>query len=131
MKSYGDGWYCWHRNWNERIQYTRIPDELEIIYRNDDGHEAIKMVMSNDNYEVGDDEHYLDDLEDDLDFGHRVNETDSEGDEEESRRRKVMSIWIVIRCFYVVNQAKVSTAVILASVLKKRFKIKFSPYIYT
>ena len=31
MTSYGDGWYCWHRNWNERIQYKRKPDALEII----------------------------------------------------------------------------------------------------
>jgi len=38
------------------IQYTRKPDELEIIYENDYGHEASKMVMSRDNYEVKDDE---------------------------------------------------------------------------
>ena len=23
VKSYGDVWYIWHRNWNERIQYTK------------------------------------------------------------------------------------------------------------
>ena len=84
MISYGDGWFAWHRNWNERIQYTRIPDELEIIYRNDDGHEAIKMFMSNDSCEVGDDKYYLDDLGDGLDWRHRVSETDGESDEEES-----------------------------------------------
>ena len=84
VKSYSDGWYCWHRTWSERMQYTRIPDALDIIYRKDDGHEAVKMVMSNDTYEVGDDEHYLDDLEDDLDFRLRINETDGESGEEES-----------------------------------------------
>jgi cbb3-type cytochrome oxidase subunit 1 len=30
------------------------------------------------------------------------------------RRRKVMRIWIVVRCFYDVNQTKISTAAILA-----------------
>ena len=85
MKSYGDGWYIWHRNWGERIQYTRIPDALEIIYSNDNGHEAIKMVfMGTDGYEVGDDECYLDDLEDNLDWWYRINETDDESEEEES-----------------------------------------------
>ena len=44
-------------------------NELEIIYRHDDGHEAIKMVfMGTDGYEVGDDEYYLDDLEDNMDW---------------------------------------------------------------
>ena len=56
VKSYGDGWYCWHRNWGKRIQYTRMPDELETICKNDDGYEAIKVAMSNDGYEVRDDE---------------------------------------------------------------------------
>ena len=23
VKSYSDGWYIWHRNWGERIQYTK------------------------------------------------------------------------------------------------------------
>jgi len=84
VKSYGDGWYVWHRNWNERIQYTRIPDALEIVYRGyDDGHEAIKMVMSKHNYELGEDEHFLDDLENDLlDWQHRINDTDNESEEE-------------------------------------------------
>ena len=41
------------------------------------------MFMNNDSYEVGDDECYLDDLEDDLDWRHRISETDSESDEEE------------------------------------------------
>ena len=86
MNSYGDGWYCWHRNWNERIQYTRKPDELDIIYRNDDGHEAIKMVLVGaDGYEVEDDEYYLDDLEDEAldNWRYRINETDDEESEEE------------------------------------------------
>ena len=87
MKSYGDGWFAWHRIWNERIQYTRIPDDLEILYKSDDGHEAIKMVMSKDDYEVGDNEHCLDDLEDECmgNWGYRTNETgDEESKEEES-----------------------------------------------
>ena len=85
MKSYGAGWFASHRRLNERIQYTRIPDALDIIYRNDDGHEAIKMVMSNDNYEVGDDEHDLDDLEDEAldNWRYRINETDDEESKEE------------------------------------------------
>ena len=83
MKNYGDGWYCWHRNWGIRATYTRIPDALEIINKNDDGCEAIKMVMRSDNYEIHDDEYYLDDLEDDMDWRHRINDSGSEADESE------------------------------------------------
>ena len=61
----------------ERVEYTKIPDELEIIHRNDDGCEAINMTMSTDDYEVRDDADYLDDIEDDLDWRHKINETDS------------------------------------------------------
>ena len=86
MKSYGDGWYCWHRNWNERIQNTRIPEELEIVYKSDHAHEPIRIVLCKhgcDDYELGEDEYYLDDIEDDLDWRHRINETDDESEEEE------------------------------------------------
>ena len=84
VKSYGAGWFAWRRNWNERIQYTRIPDALDVIYRNGDGHGAINMVMSRDNYEIGDDEYYLDDIEDDmLDWGYRIGDDESEDDERE------------------------------------------------
>ena len=31
IKSYGDGWYVWHRDWGTRATYTIIPDELEIV----------------------------------------------------------------------------------------------------
>ena len=43
------------------------------------------MVMSNDNYEAADDEHYLDDLEDEAldNLRYRINETDDEESEEE------------------------------------------------
>ena len=65
-------------------------DELEVIYRNDDGCEAIKLVfMGADGYEVGDDELYLDDLEDEaLDWEHRINETDDESEEEEEEEEE-------------------------------------------
>ena len=75
---------CWHRNWGARIKYTKIPDELEIICKNDDGHEAVKMLMHTDTYEVGDNEYYLDDIADNLDRRHRINETDDESEEDES-----------------------------------------------
>ena len=86
VKSYGDGWFIWHRTWNERLQYTRKRDELDIIYRDDYGHEAIKMMfMGADGYEVGDDEQYLDDLEDEAldNWRYRITETDDESEEEE------------------------------------------------
>ena len=42
----------------------RIPRELTPVSRNDgSGYEAIKLVMAGD-YELGDDEYYLDDMED-------------------------------------------------------------------
>ena len=39
--------------------------------------------MNTDNYEVGDDEYYLYEIEDDLDWRHMINETDDESGEEE------------------------------------------------
>ena len=45
--------------------------------------------MSNDNYDVGDHEYYLDDIEDEaLDWPYRGNETDSESEEEESEEEE-------------------------------------------
>ena len=51
MKSYGDSWYVWHRDWGTRATYTRMPDELEIVYKNNDGHETIKMVLCKHGYD--------------------------------------------------------------------------------
>ena len=71
VKTYGDGWCVWHRDWGTRATYTKIPEELEIVYKNDDGHGAIKMVLCKhgyDDYELGEDENYLDDLERDMDW---------------------------------------------------------------
>ena len=39
--------------------------------------------MSTDNYEVRDDEYYLDGIEDSLDWRHRIKETDDENEEKE------------------------------------------------
>ena len=47
-----------------RATYIRIPDELEFGYKNDDGHEPIKLVMTKHEYELGENEFYLDDFED-------------------------------------------------------------------
>ena len=56
-------WYVWHRSWGRPASIRRIPQELALVYRNDDGYEAIKLVMLDD-YELLADENYLDDLED-------------------------------------------------------------------
>ena len=87
MKSYGDGWYVWHWDWGTRATYTIIPDELEIVYENDDEHETIRLVLCKhgyDDYELGEDEHVLDDIEEDMEWRHRMNETDDKSEEEES-----------------------------------------------
>ena len=53
--------------------------------KSDDGHETIKLVLCKhgyDEYELGEDEHFLDDLEDELlDWGYRIDDTESEEDE--------------------------------------------------
>ena len=56
-------WYVWHRSWGRPASILRIPPELALVYKNDDGYEAIKLVMPDD-YELLEDEYYLDDLED-------------------------------------------------------------------
>ena len=59
----GKVWYIWHRGWGQPASVVRIPPELSVVYRNDDGYEAVKLVM--DDYEIADEnEWFLDDLED-------------------------------------------------------------------
>ena len=55
-------WYVWHRNLGFTANFVRIPGELTLVSRNEDGYEAIKLVMGD--YELGENEHYLDDMED-------------------------------------------------------------------
>ena len=88
----GDSWYVWHRDLGIRATFTRIPDEFEITYTNDDGHEFIKLVLRKhdyEDYELGEDEHVLDDIGDDMDWRHRTDDTESEEDESEEDEREV------------------------------------------
>ena len=55
-------WYVWHREWFQPARCLMIPDGLQVIYRNDDGCEAVKLAMMD--YELCYEEAYLDDLED-------------------------------------------------------------------
>ena len=66
--------------------YARIPEELEIVYTNNDGHETIKLVLCKhgfDDCELGEDEHFLDELEQDMDWRHSIDDTESEEEESE------------------------------------------------
>ena len=84
-------WYVWHRAWGRPASVLRIPRELTPVSRHEDGYEAIKLVMQDD-YELGENEHYLDDMEDnaeeteDSEYGVRNNEDDeaNEGREDDS-----------------------------------------------
>jgi len=58
----GKAWYVWHRDWGRTSTFVRIPEELALVTRYDDGYEAIKLVM--DDYELRENENYLDDVED-------------------------------------------------------------------
>ena len=82
VKLWADGWYVWERNWGTRAIYIRIPDELEVIYKNDDGHEAIKLVMAKHNYELGENEFYLIYFED-IDWRYTIEDSETEDDESE------------------------------------------------
>ena len=55
-------WYVWTRLWGRPATFVRIPRELTLDTRYDDGYEAIKLVM--DDYELGGNEMYLDTQED-------------------------------------------------------------------
>ena len=57
-----NAWFVWRRGWGRPASFVRIPRELTLVTRYDDGYEAIKLVM--DDYEVGENENYLDDVED-------------------------------------------------------------------
>ena len=87
----GKVWYVWHRGWGQPASCQRIPPELSVVYRNDDGYEAVKLVM--DDYELADEnEWFLDDLEDsneeldDSEYGMRNDDDDeaNEGREDDS-----------------------------------------------
>ena len=87
-------WYVWHRDWGRPATVLRIPRELTPVSRHDDGYEAIKLVMVED-YELGEDEYYLDDMEDtvddeqDSDYGVR----NDDGDEADERRENHEARW--------------------------------------
>ena len=55
-------WYAWHRDWGRPASILRIPRELTPMSRQEDGYEAIKLVM--DDYELQENEYFLDDMED-------------------------------------------------------------------
>ena len=87
-------WPVWHRDWGRPATVLRIPRELMPVSRHDDGFEAIKLVMADD-YELGEDEYYLDDLEDsaeeqdDSEYGMR----NDDGDEADERREDHEARW--------------------------------------
>ena len=55
-------WYVWARGWGRTATLLCIPRKLTLVTRYDVGYEAIKLVM--DEYELGENENYLDDVED-------------------------------------------------------------------
>ena len=59
---HGKTWYAWHRAFGHAVELVRIPRELALVGKNEDGYEAMKLVM--DDYELRDNEYYLDDMED-------------------------------------------------------------------
>ena len=70
----------------------KYPKNLPVVSKNDDGYEAIKLVMSDD-YELLEDEYYLDYMEDtcgedeDSEYG-VVNDDDDENNEEREEENK-------------------------------------------
>ena len=81
-------WYVWHRNWGLPTSIVRIPSELTLVTKHDDGYEALKLVM--DDYELVENEYDLDDMEDandeeypDSDYGLRHDEDDDNNSERE------------------------------------------------
>ena len=86
-------WYVWHRDWGRPATVLRIPRELTPVTRREDDYEAIKLVMVDD-YELAENEYYLDDLEDsaeeqDSDYGLR----NDDGDEADERRENDEARW--------------------------------------
>ena len=59
----GTAWYVWNLGRNIYIYAQRIPAELVLVERSEDGYQAIKLVLEG-TYELKDGEHYLDDFED-------------------------------------------------------------------
>ena len=59
---HGKTWYAWHRDFGHAVELVRIPRELALVGTSEDGYEAVKLVM--DDYELRDNEYYLDDMED-------------------------------------------------------------------
>ena len=56
-------WYVWNQGRRLYVHSQRIPAELVLVERSEDGYQAIKLVLEG-SYELKDGEHYLDDFED-------------------------------------------------------------------
>jgi hypothetical protein len=66
--------------------WLKVYDLLEIVDKKDDGHETIKLVLckhGDADYELGEDEHFVDDLEQDMDWRQRIDDAESEEGESE------------------------------------------------
>ena len=74
-------WYVWHRGWFQPARFIIIPDGLQVIYRNIDGSESVKLATLD--YELGYKEAHLDDIED------CMHEVEQEDDDYRSRRRTI------------------------------------------
>ena len=76
-----NAWFVWRRGWGRPASFVRIPRELTLVTRYDDGYEAIKLVM--DDYELGENENYLDDVEDAQDENYPDSECMMRNDEDD------------------------------------------------
>ena len=59
----GTVWYVWNLGRRPYVSAQRIPAELVLVERSEDGYQAIKLVLEG-TYELKDGENYLDDFED-------------------------------------------------------------------
>ena len=80
----------WHWDWGRPASILRIPRELTPVSRHDYGYEAIKLVM--DDYELGEDEHYLDDMEDGAEE-HEESEYGVMNDDDEANEGRRRTTW--------------------------------------
>ena len=78
----GEERFVWRRNWGTSTTLLRIPWSLQVVSRDIDGCEAVKLVMKD--YELGYEEYYLDDLEDSVGENEPPEEPQDDDDQDDS-----------------------------------------------
>ena len=95
------GWHVWHRDWGGRADYVEIPEELEVVYYdNENGVEAVKLVPND--YQTGDCDRFWDEIlegQDEEESESEEEEEEEEEDDDNVRCSACLELWEDCQCW--------------------------------